>query len=867
MMLPFRRGLIVLVVGEDPTGGIHAEQFKHSLAWIDKLRELDSKSPMRVAILGPTFSGSFASLGKLLASDDSQNHWKRIHGDPSVSLAIYSGTANSGRAISSFYQASKSDSKLKPLKIDFRNFLEWDEVGLDRYCNLLLDQSTNPNVATGIAVISEDETAYGGESGNEPGTCLGKALWLYYPRDISSLRAAYQTNSIFTVAGAQQSSDVPRSRLPTNLADPEGKKRDSIPSYGGSQTPIAQEAFLLGIANALRVHHSQYVMLRSTNVLDQIFLARYLRRAYPDARIVTDGSDRLFEREPTSMGMEGTLSLSTYPLLEREPGWIGNDLFSGQRLFNSDTSEGTYIAFRLLLHSQGLSEDSAADPCRLQDGEAGLLPALPPNCKQPAIQVPIPDYGVPSWLADTDAARRPPTWLSVLGRDGYWAVAAINEKTLQPATGKNSSSTGNYEFEAPLSLMCWLIFLAGFTSFHMWCCGRASFTAKPAFRTHFANPGDWRHTVLVFLGSMFLALLPLIVGWGCGLLFGLSSRISNPGLIRAVILLECLIAGTASVVNIVRVEQLNRGDGLNWRARLMKRWKALLLVCGGFAFGTMLFLRLFAEPMRRFQVPANRVFAEYRNAHLLSGVSPIVPLLALALGSYLWFWHSLHGLALFGSDRCALPLESDLLISIPDDKTQSDQAARNKTEDDKSETDKAQTEKVQKCDLLPMFSQQAAQGTEVGAKPLSLGAIILAVLLFVALLVVVKIVSRGWPVRSLGADYYAQFFLWCLLACFSLMLTEAWRLLRTWVKLRELLVYLDRLALRRTLAALRGFSWGSVWGISGNVLDVRYKLLSRQLESLGHTHSALNEEVNSPCPKNRSSRAELKAMSRTSSIV
>jgi hypothetical protein len=66
--------------------------------------------------------------------------------------------------------------------------------------------------------------------------------------------------------------------------------------------------------------------------------------------------------------------------------------------------------------------------------------------------------------------------------------------------------------------------------------------------------------------------------------------------------------------------------------------------------------------------------------------------------------------------------------------------------------------------------------------------------------------------------------------------------------LRQLLVFLDRLPLRRTLGALTGFSWGSVWKMSGNVLDVRYKLVSRQLECLNHLHSSLQEFISTPPP-------------------
>jgi hypothetical protein len=68
---------------------------------------------------------------------------------------------------------------------------------------------------------------------------------------------------------------------------------------------------------------------------------------------------------------------------------------------------------------------------------------------------------------------------------------------------------------------------------------------------------------------------------------------------------------------------------------------------------------------------------------------------------------------------------------------------------------------------------------------------------------------------------------------------EAWQIWRTWSSTRQLLVFLDRLAMRRTLGALHGFSWGGVWKMSGNVLDVRYKLLSRQLECLNHLHRSL----------------------------
>jgi hypothetical protein len=52
--------------------------------------------------------------------------------------------------------------------------------------------------------------------------------------------------------------DVQRRNLPTDLTDPTGIVHDSIRSYGGNQTPLAQEAFMLEIVAALKELHAQY---------------------------------------------------------------------------------------------------------------------------------------------------------------------------------------------------------------------------------------------------------------------------------------------------------------------------------------------------------------------------------------------------------------------------------------------------------------------------------------------------------------------------------------------------------------------------------------------------------------------------------
>src|SRR4030095_7791437 len=105
------------------------------------------------------------------------------------------------------------------------------------------------------------------------------------------------------------------------------------------------------------------------------------------------------------------------------------------------------------------------------------------------------------------------------------------------------------------------------------------------------------------------------------------------------------------------------------------------------------------------------------------------------------------------------------------------------------------------------------------------------------------LLKGGIPLLSLGTTGYSLQIAIVLSGCLGLMFAEAVQLYRVWAQLRRLLVFLDQIPLRRTLAGLRGFSWGNVWKMSGNVLDVRYKLLSRQLESRNHLATSLEQKI------------------------
>jgi hypothetical protein len=820
---PDMDGLAVFVVGEEPTSGVHKRQFENAAQWIKKLQQRPpgGSSPPEhpVKILGPTFSGSLPSLADLLAEHEIDAGGK--------DLSIYSGGITSDAMVRWFVERATADVKAK-----FRSFQESDSVAIGRYRSYL------ENLGVPIfhlAIISEDETAFGShdslcekdqyQDGSGP-ACL------YYPRDISAVRDAYQKQSIFNAGSTRQTAESAGHSLPSDIADPEGKQHDTIRTYGGDQAPLSQEAVLQQIVSSLRAHESQYVLLRSSNAVDQLFLSHFLRLAYPEGRIVIQGSDLLMRRESGTASLSGIMTLTTYPLLPWENHWTtapGKTSHS-HRVFAQDVAEGTYVATRFLLgprHDCGSSLENV-------DREHSIY-FLPAACAHS----PIRDYSRPFWPngIKNPVPHRPVTWLSVLGRDGFWPVAALKEQQPEPdwvdrlwsslhslwkiavwtvLIGSDSAAeapTPPGWPDVPMSMKVCLLVVFLWSLFHLYCCALPSLSMKLGYRAHFVRVQGKSHPALVVFGSVMVSFVPILLGCGYGAMSPTGEPVAHAWWYRAFLPITWLIAASAVCVNAWVASEDYRPSGSSamtipnrksiWEA---SRWPLLCY----FASTFLLFL-LIAFVLEGSLGTANRIPTYWRSMSLTSGVSPLVPLLALAAGLYCWFWYSLQGLGLFGDDRPQLPTIEDLEIAAGDSK---------------------------KLHSLRMFSEEeAARPIEALSDPLAKQILAFAGALLLALSVVSVFVAGSPPLRSLGSRDYSILFCIGLSICVSLMLASAWQLLSVWLRLRQLLVFLDRTPLRRTMYVLKGYSWGTVWKMGGNVLD-QYKLLSRQLECLTHLRNS-----------------------------
>ncbi len=257
--------------------------------------------------------------------------------------------------------------------------------------------------------MSEDETAFG----NLDKTNAVPLLRLYFPREIAQLRDAYQQNvKIQSSAGGAKT--APQTGLTLSLSVT-GNDDDSVAAYSPLQTPLSQESILQAIVTALRKQHAKVVLIRATDPLDMIFLCRYLRRNYPQARLVTTGADLLMAHDSYDPRFHRILAVTTYPILTGAhfrgfglpPG--GDKREEPQRLFPDSYSVGDFNALQSLL-----ANETGAGPQKLP--AAGYE-----------------QFGLPSFLdKEPDLDKDPDPWrahlwLTAIGRDGYWPVSVLDD--------------------------------------------------------------------------------------------------------------------------------------------------------------------------------------------------------------------------------------------------------------------------------------------------------------------------------------------------------------------------------------------------------------------------------------------------------
>jgi len=814
----YRDALGIFVVGETPTGGVNKTQFQHALAWMRSLDPNYDKHPLR--ILGPYTSGSYDSLQQLLTpQSDIQKQLLPKSSGPW--LEIVSGSASGEAQIRQFHRLMRSALLWDRL----RTFDESTSLEITRFMELLNNEGYSP---CRVALISEDETDFGNLSVSSFRKTRKKCadrdpaepILLKYPRDIAALRSEYQREGL--LLGNRSAAPLTMHlRLSQDLGENDQEDDDTIRSFAGNRTNLSEEAELLQIVLQLKQHRISYEMLVSTNPLDQIFLAQFLRDAYPAGRVVIVGSDELLYRDQGEGDLRGVLTLTPYPLGPESQHWNSPD----HDIFTSYSSQGVFYAAELFMASIQYAVPGAG---------AGKMHAA------------LPYYRAPFWIADANGrdSQLPPTWLNVISAGKSWPVAVLDNCTLRSMPGRLRPSRvsrcpdpGDSDSLLPtaddilhaagtslvplpmqnpllpvpmvfrlavVACLLWMI-LHGLLRFY------ASVVFRPRCRAYFSLT-RWQHSIVLGLSWSSIGIAATSLLWFSRYAYKMSRHGGWWELALVLVVLVCI--GFPLCDRILEQDPYLEG---------YRGWITALISFAAMAIFGSLMVLFFPGYNTATTVPE-----QWRGMNLLSGVSPAAPFVTLAIGGYLWCFQHLHGLALFHQDTPKLPSERDLVL--PD----SERAECKPAESGRGIVDPAR--------VLRLFAQESYEGLKTWALPFGRQTSrwnsppILWLLSWVGMYVTLRFL--GIDLQDLGMQSYARLYEFAVSISIVVMAVGALQVWKVWELLHQLLTLLDRLPLRRTIRGLRDFSWGSVWAMGSSVLECRYRMISRQIECGQHLESA-----------------------------
>ena len=772
--------LFVFVVGETPTGGINKRQFANAIRAIREIREGSGVSTKPLYMLGPTFAGSLYSLMFLL---------KQLPAGLFPVSIIHSGTASGSETIEWF----RSFKIPERPSFTFRTFQEGDCYALAQLVGFLKGEGYP---ARDVAVLSEDESAYGAE----PCGDASEVLQLHFPREISALRSAYQHDTQESQGSKNAEKWQARTTLRPNLEDT-GSDDDSVPSYSPAQTALSEEAVLMGILSNLQAHHTQFVLIRATNPLDALFLGRYLRTGYPEGRIITIGADLRFQRELDDPRLRGILSLTSYPLLPGSddhtalPSGVQEQLHT-HRVFPSSLSVGTFNALLSLLKCDPSDPQSAALVAK-----SGSFTGGTGNKELSCNDLPIARYTSYGWpvlakraFPDSNDSKSlvAPLWLTALGRNGYWPVALLNgsaKKHSSPSSElKNIPATPQWprnrmHSPVPWRTVFWLgIAVAVGFLYLMWTGSLIDASDTSANFAPFKVPA---RNLVFFVTDLLLLIMLLALSWPW-VLWG--SRFMPARWVFWI--------GLATVAVIVAgFKDLRR------RGATKLPWWFL---------GISVVACVVSCVLARLGSPLAQNFMMYRLVHITSGLSPLLPLLLLLAAGLWWAWYTLGGLALLDGRRPRLPRMEDLKLK------KNDLNDHSRTQVGLNQLSREQNRNVTR------LMKPNSWDVRLYAPPA------------VFLLLTGTAVDTWHPVKSLEGQGYDVVYGWLLgLIIFILILGLA-RLAVVWLELRGLLIYLDQFPLRRSFERLEGFTWKPIWRLGTGAAQDSYRLIWRQFDSLEH---------------------------------
>ncbi len=607
----FRSSLYLFLVGETPTSGINGYQMERAFRYEDDLRNMKvdfsastKNVPNQLAIIGPSYSGSAASLRR--ASEFELSSF------PYILSVDVRGVTSTRVAVSQMDHDPPSSLKATPPELCFGQHRKICYASFDRdtqynqeTLNILISKSSISN--NRFALLIEDDTTFGeGSLGGEFVKPLKEpearsdlsniSFFIRYPREISLLRNAQSEQPT--------ANTTPSPYLHLSLKG--SNSYDSVPHFSGDLAPLSQEAQLMAIQHQLQRNRVDYIVITATDVLDTLFLAQFLHRAIPDAHLVFDDGDLLFEREIDDVPFVGAVTINPYHLIG-----LANSVIPGYggRAFPDSSTEAYYNAARYTLWDK-------SSPSTLNLA------------------------GYQNILSSPRTGVKPPLWVTVIGKDGYYplGIASSNSsgipQILPEIERQNSPPRHSTKLPIHPSLawyfLCLLIFLL--------CAAHTVLLCAADYWSPFTrdldiaqNDQPHRRSMYINIGTIVLFCMTFVIAWPlipCLKIieFDWASFIAG-GL--------TFLAGTVVLIMTLRKTWPYKFSPGTLKDHFYYNSFNVLAVCTGLTLVGLWIGISFTGWTGETRSFVGLFFA-YRCLNPTSGVSPVVAMLLLLFSWYLW---------------------------------------------------------------------------------------------------------------------------------------------------------------------------------------------------------------------------------------
>ncbi len=885
--LSFRRVVYVFLVAATPTQGVDGTQLQNAFRYEAKLQSQTKASlSMRphpgqlktdeMDLILFKYSGAAASMraGIEATLATAENKIAPLHeaGIRTVSIAGATSTEIAGSLL---------NDEIGDTTLNYHSFAESTSLQQAEVTKLFQDEWRG---CDRIAFLTEDGTVFGNASNTYQGEpeyeddssdvrqrgrhhsqtdnpilhpCLqNNPLVLNYPRDISSLRNA-------TAREGEKNKDQadPTSAPYLHFSLKDANAGDSVPHFSDDQTPLSQEAQLMAIGRRLVRSHVRTIAITASNVLDELFLAQFLHRACPDARLVfLDGGDLLVEREIDNIQFVGAITISPYNLVNLDHAYISS---RHMRAFPDSQSEAYYNASSFVFW----------DGIRTDKNQAPWLAGYP-------------------LVSRANNILRPLLWATAVGRDGYYPLGildqcASNSESILPDISTRPDTAGSpspcyksgdvpVPFENGVRIYPSLFWFALCILVILLCVGHSAvlFTANfwsPLTRDLAIESSDMprRRAVYVNIATAMLFCLGFVVAYPLFPVFRASMWTTNAVFWAALTLVAASVSLIATAIRTVPhiwavrdsdikpEEQALCNSGAS--PRLPRRKKNLYPLLHGIALLTLIFIPvLWAITCQADVTIGTHTFAglffSYRCLHPESGVSPILPIVLLLFAWYLWgLCHTLRlRFSVNGRPQLPCKVEPSTLypLYVPDE-------ALNRCE---SSQDSCLYRNIT---CLLITREIIRRFLRPAKSTLDFVLVVVYFMLFTVVVIFVHVQSLDhflWNVGKWPTLY--EFLIRAMFFPLMVVALTGWvRVVFIWNSLRRgLLEPLERLPIRFAFTRLKGVAWMTMLRQGG--LEEYWRDMARSTESMRqmiHTKS-LKEAI---LPKHASEWADMEATYRS----